>query len=102
MNSILRYVFLILTSKLSTLKKDETRQDDPYKQKERIDMNKLGQMIDIALHEGKVSPSLRRQIDQITEIFNFAQHRELKIEAKPSLRAPNAPSYMEESLAKYR
>ena len=42
MNTIMRHVFLILTSKLSTLKRDETRQDDPFKQKEKIDMNKLG------------------------------------------------------------
>ena len=65
-------------------------------------MNKLGQMIDIALHEKKVNKSLRKQIDQITEIFSFAQYKEPKIEMKPILKAANAVSRMEESLKKYR
>ena len=38
MNTIMRHIYLILTSKLSILKRDENGLDDPFKKKEKIDM----------------------------------------------------------------
>ena len=63
LNSIIRYTFLILTSKLSTLKRDESRQDYIHQKRETADENKLRQMIDIASKEAKVNPRIRAQIN---------------------------------------
>lgn len=58
MNAILRYVFMLLTSKISTLQQDEGRSDDPHKCNARGDAQKLGRLTAAAQLESKSNPAL--------------------------------------------
>ena len=109
MNAILRYVFLVLTSKVSMLQREEERRDDPYKSNTKIDLQKLSQMIEVARLESKTNSVLAQKIRQIRETFPFAMYKEPEFidfksnfsEYQLGLSALRKISHMEESLQKY-